>query len=475
MRENKLIKITENIKKDFGKLSEAKDLGEFVQILRDLGYTGDEKDLELDLFEILQNLSDEKLRIVSGGTQSIKNKIGAGILGGLTALSGVSSITATENDAIVTEFPIHNSDWNEDKKLDFETDPEELLLTENGSAATEEPDTELTQENDSGESSVLVLETDENNASTTPYSDSSQEFVDMEPIEKNSIEKENPKPYGAKKTPQTGAPLHKKINYGDLAGFLSLAASFVGGGLLDRYVLRKPRKPENHSNGNQNKITAYTTDIPELQYLIDTIDNYLDTLFKLSPDLTPEITEKVTSLVGMYIEAAILDARKITNDQTLQDDDYKRQGESIFQQFVDLVVTENEQTGWDQYLRQMYTTRTDKTGPDSSEEVSVRFEKEQRAINDVIVPASQDQSGRWISKYKLTARKPVRGKVLHSLTAPVLTAGCWTACEKVPVIAGLDQHVSKALDQIYKVLNDALDNLRKKNNGDETPIIGRVQ
>lgn len=63
MRENKLIKITENIKKDFAKLSKAKDL-------------------ELDLFEILQNLSDEELRIVSGGTKFIKNKISAGILGG---------------------------------------------------------------------------------------------------------------------------------------------------------------------------------------------------------------------------------------------------------------------------------------------------------------------------------------------------------------------------------------------------------
>lgn len=82
MRENKLIKITENIKKDFAKLSKAKDLDEFVQILRGLGYTGDAKDLELDLFEILQNLSDEELRIVSGGTKFIKNKISAGILGG---------------------------------------------------------------------------------------------------------------------------------------------------------------------------------------------------------------------------------------------------------------------------------------------------------------------------------------------------------------------------------------------------------
>ena len=404
MRKNKLIKITENIKKDFAKLSEAKDLDEFVQILRDLGYTGDAKDLELDLFEILQNLSDEKLRIVSGGKQSIKNKIGAGILGGLTALSGVSSITATDNDDIVTEFPIHNSDRNGNNKLDFETDPEELLLTENGNAATEEPDTELIQDNDSGGSSALVLETDENNeyesendSSTTPHSDSSQEFVDVEPIGKNSIEIENPKTYGADKTPRKGVPLHKKINYGDLAGFLSLAASFVGGGLLDRYVLRKPRKTEHHSNSKRHITPAHTTDIPELQDLINKIEDYLKELFNISPGLTTDITSKVSSLVGVYIEAAILDAQKIMKDQTLKDTDYKTKGESIYQAFVDLVVNEHEKDGWNQYLSQLYKSRTRIWDPGASAEVSMTLEKNQKLINGItlVTPRMLVEDGRY--------------------------------------------------------------------------------
>ena len=88
MNENKLKKMADskkfeelmNNKQELERLSEIEDISEVLDILNKYGYNGTKQDLERDLFEILQGLSEDDLKNISGG-RILNKKYLAGLMG----------------------------------------------------------------------------------------------------------------------------------------------------------------------------------------------------------------------------------------------------------------------------------------------------------------------------------------------------------------------------------------------------------
>lgn len=101
MKENKLKKMAENNKfeelmnntKELERLSKIKDISEVLDVLNKYGYNGNKNDLERDLFEILQGLSEDDLKNISGG-RILNKKHLAGLMGGLTMMSAMGLNTS---------------------------------------------------------------------------------------------------------------------------------------------------------------------------------------------------------------------------------------------------------------------------------------------------------------------------------------------------------------------------------------------
>lgn len=103
MTENKLKKMAENNKfeelmnnrQELERLSKIKDISEVLDILNKYGYNGNKHDLERDLFEMLQGLSEEDLQNISGG-KILNKKYLAGLMGGLTMMSSMGLRTSAQ-------------------------------------------------------------------------------------------------------------------------------------------------------------------------------------------------------------------------------------------------------------------------------------------------------------------------------------------------------------------------------------------
>ena len=110
MKENKLKKMAENNKfeelmnntKELERLSKIKDISEVLDILNKYGYNGNKNELERDLFEILQGLSEDDLKNISGG-KILNKKYLAGLMGGLTMMGamGLNTSAHAENQSKV--------------------------------------------------------------------------------------------------------------------------------------------------------------------------------------------------------------------------------------------------------------------------------------------------------------------------------------------------------------------------------------
>ena len=112
--ENKLKKMAENNKfeelmnntKELERLSKIKDISEVLDVLNKYGYNGNKNDLERDLFEILQGLSEDDLKNISGG-RILNKKYLAGLMGGLTMMGamGLNTSAQVENQRNVKNKP----------------------------------------------------------------------------------------------------------------------------------------------------------------------------------------------------------------------------------------------------------------------------------------------------------------------------------------------------------------------------------
>ena len=103
MKENKLKSMAENNKfeelmknkQELERLSNITDISEVLDILNKYGYNGTKQDLESDLFEILQGLSEEDLQNISGG-KILNKKYLAGLMGGLTMMGSMGLKTSAQ-------------------------------------------------------------------------------------------------------------------------------------------------------------------------------------------------------------------------------------------------------------------------------------------------------------------------------------------------------------------------------------------
>ena len=101
MKENRLKRMAENNKfeklmnnkQELERLSKIKDISEVLDILNKYGYNGNKNDLERDLFEILQGLSEDDLKNISGG-KILNKKYLAGLMGGLTMMGAMGLNTS---------------------------------------------------------------------------------------------------------------------------------------------------------------------------------------------------------------------------------------------------------------------------------------------------------------------------------------------------------------------------------------------
>ena len=125
MTENKLKKMAENNKfeelmnnrQELERLSKIKDISEVLDVLNRYGYNGNKQDLERDLFEILQGLSEDDLQNISGG-KILNKKYLAGLMGGLTMMGAMGLKTsAQEGNRSKVKTKSETSFFNkEDKK-----------------------------------------------------------------------------------------------------------------------------------------------------------------------------------------------------------------------------------------------------------------------------------------------------------------------------------------------------------------------
>ena len=95
MAENNKFGELVNNKQELARLSEIKDISEVLDVLNKHGYNGTKQDLEHDLFEILQGLSEEDLQNISGG-KILNKKYLAGIMGGLTMMGAMGLRTSAQ-------------------------------------------------------------------------------------------------------------------------------------------------------------------------------------------------------------------------------------------------------------------------------------------------------------------------------------------------------------------------------------------